>query len=120
MSSRYRERDRDWDEVSRHSDPRTSFSTVTRYVIADDRSSAPSRREDYPSSSNDRQQIAIRTLDRDDRDTMPRRYDYEYNLDTDYDRGFFLPSHIFIPSHLLFSFYRTLPSSILIALADQV
>lgn len=84
MSSRYR----DWDEASRHSDPRTSYSTITRYVIADDRSSAPSRREDYPSSSSDRQQVAIRTLDREERDTMPRRYEYEYNLDTDFDRGF--------------------------------
>ncbi|KAI1919348.1 hypothetical protein LOZ12_001763 [Ophidiomyces ophidiicola] len=79
MSYSYKERDRDWDEMSRHSDPRTTYSTIKRYVIPDDRSS----RRDDPGTSE--RQLAVRTLDREDRSATSRRYDYEYNLDTDFD-----------------------------------
>ncbi|KMP00788.1 hypothetical protein CIRG_00929 [Coccidioides immitis RMSCC 2394] len=87
MSYPSRDRDRDWDELSRHSDPRATYSTYRRYVIPDDNSAAC--RRDDPSD----RQLEIRTLDREDRRTMPRHYDYEYSLDTDFDPVYRAPSY---------------------------
>ena len=62
----YRDRERDWDEVSYPSS--RSGHTVKRYPLADDRSYL----------GNDRQVAE------------PRRYDYDYNRDTEYDSKYCL------------------------------
>ncbi|KAL1861117.1 hypothetical protein Plec18170_001632 [Paecilomyces lecythidis] len=76
MSLVYRERDREWDDYSGRSDPRSSHTTVKRYVIPheEERERDVVYRRGDP-VTGDRELVIRRTTERDDRD-----YDRDYNL----------------------------------------
>ncbi|KAJ9192818.1 hypothetical protein DTO164E3_8169 [Paecilomyces variotii] len=76
MSLVYRERDREWDDYSGRSDPRSSHTTVRRYVIPPEEERERDvvyRREDPV--TGDRELVIRRSTERDDRD-----YDRDYKL----------------------------------------